>query len=69
MSEQEQFEQKIVSLLEGACTPDTQVVKQATKQLKKDLKRPATMIVLMKLVANHPETAVCENDFIVFYSY
>jgi hypothetical protein len=58
MSTPEKLEQRIVSLLEQTCIPDTETVKRATKQLRKDLKRPAVMIVLTKLFSTHPEAAV-----------
>ena len=56
MASNEQFEQEIIGLLRGTLSP--QHVKEATKALKKALKRPATLIVLLKLATENEDPNV-----------
>jgi hypothetical protein len=51
-----ELEQVVVQLLLGAL--DASTVNESTKQLKHQLKRPATMLVLMKLLTTDNNPAI-----------
>jgi hypothetical protein len=52
------FEAQISELLEQTLIPDTAVVRTATTAIKRELKRPATMVVLLKILIGHPVEGV-----------
>jgi hypothetical protein len=57
-SVEQNFERQIASILEQALHHNTEDVKQATASIKRELKRPATMIVLLKLLTTSENAGV-----------
>ena len=55
------LEGRITNLFEAllATVPDNAVIKAATKALNRELKRPASMVVMLKLMQTHAQPGVC----------